>query len=449
MTAIAEVTAVRRDAGTPRRVPRLLVLALFVATLMGRFTLDRIGMPEFTDFDLRIVAIGGLLALVLMWRTLPVAHHYHNRWPPSMLLVLALICYLATTVFWAPAQARAAEAATDLGYLALLLVITVTISAPDPEHARRTMLVLLWIAGVTYAAHGLVIGQTDVQGRTTAFGGGPNVYVRVVVLGLIAAVALAVLHRRKLFLIPIPALVVAAILSGSRGGAVAAVGTALFVAILYRRRISRRAVAGASVIAVGVLLAGAAVLGSGAAGSPQQRFVVGLFQRGQFSDRPALLDQALSIAIRHPVFGGGLDSFFAEFGQSEDLSYPHNLVVDVAATGGLIGAALLVACAVAFVAEGRPWRGLPTDRVAFVAAALFIAIAAMFSGDLYDSRFLWVFAALATNRAAVWVGGGQNCCRPPSTYAHLNKLDDAANDFSQLPFVHVLTRRPRWHRNNN
>lgn len=399
-------------------VPRVLILALFVATLMGRFTLDRIGMPQYTDFDLRIVAIGGLVALTLMWRTFPGVHHHRTRWPASALLALALIGYLALTVFWASLEARAVQAATDLAYLALLIAVTVTISAPNPDQARRAMLNLLWFAGLAYAAAGLLIGQTDEQGRTTAFGGGPNVYVRVVILGLIAGIALCVIHRRALYVLPIPILAVAAVLSGSRGGAVAAVGTALVIGFLCRRRMSRRTLVGVAAVAGGAVLAGALLLGSVAAGAAQQRFIAGLFEHDQFSDRPALLGQGLTIALRAPLIGGGLDSFYAEFGQSEDLTYPHNLIVEIVATGGLIGLGLLAAWAVAFWREGRPWRTLPPDRLAMIATALFIAVAGMFSGDLYDSRFLWVFAALASNPPAAWAGPQ----RPPQLTNLTRKL---------------------------
>lgn len=97
------------------------------------------------------------------------------------------------------------------------------------------------------------------------------------------------------------------------------------------------------------------------------------------------------------MVGGGLDSFFVRFGFSQDLSYPHNLVLDVAATGGLIGLGLLVVFAASLVRHCRPVARMSHDRLAMLAGVLFVTAASLFSGDFYDSRFLWIFAVLAVN----------------------------------------------------
>jgi O-antigen ligase len=315
-------------------------------------------------------------------------------------LTLVLIGYLAVTVFWTPPAARITQSILDLVYLGLLVVLTVTISAPDPSRARRIIIISMFTAGIMYALAGLLIGQTDQQRRTIAFGGGPNVYVRVIVLGIIASIALTIIYRRKLFLLAIPALLAAGVLSGSRGGAVAALATGLVIAALRWRRLSWRAPLVAMVVSGAAVIGCMYLLGPQEIGAIQQRFISDTFVQNQFSGRPALLNEGLTIAVDHPLAGGGLDSFYAWFGRSEDLGYPHNLLVELAATGGLIGLGLFVAVVVAFIRDGRPWRSVPTDQMTLIAAALFIAVASMFSGNFYDSRFMWIFVAMAINSPA-------------------------------------------------
>jgi len=383
-----------------RKVSTLLVLGLFIVTLLGRFTLDRIGIEQYGNFDLRSGAVGGLLVVTILWRLLPGPCHYRQQWSPPVQLSLILIGYLAVTVFWSPPGARIVQSILDLVYLSLLVALAVTISAPDPSRARRIMIILMFIAGVVYALAGLLIGQTDQQGRTSAFGGGPNVYVRVIALGIIASIALTVIYRRKLFLLAIPGLAVAGVLSGSRGGTLAALATGVVIAFLRWRRLSWRPLVAAVVVVAAAIIGCAYLLQPKVIGALQQRFISDIFVHDQSSGRLELLNEGLSIALGHPVTGGGLDSFYAWFGHTEDLGYPHNLLVDVAATGGLIGLSLFIAVMVAIVRGGRPWWNMPADQITLVAAALYVAVASMFSGNFYDSRFVWIFIALAMNNCA-------------------------------------------------
>lgn len=389
------MTPTPRDQVT-RAVPVTVLLATFFTALMGRFTLDRIGVAWFGELDLRTVFCPALVVLVLLWRFRPDDPDYRHSWAPPVRWVLAIMGYLMLTAFWAPYGASVDERLADLGFLALLIVATVVVSGPDPAWARRVVLAATYITGLLYALAGLILGQTDAQGRTIAFGGGPNVYVRVLLVAVIAAVALSVIYRRKLFLLPVPVLGVAALLAGSRGGVAAAVTTAVFV-VLCRRRLSWR-VGAAAVLAAGAgLVATTTLLDTTDVALIQKRFVSDLFQEHQFSGRPELLGQALKIFLANPLFGGGLDSFHVRFGYSENLGYPHNLVVDVAATGGLVGLGLLVAFSVSLVRHVRPWGQVRPDQLAMLMGMIFVAAASMFSGDFYDSRFLWMFAVLAVN----------------------------------------------------
>lgn len=389
------------------------MLGLFGVALLGQFTLDRVAIETFGELDLRLVTFPALAAATLLWRFQPHHRDYRHPWPATPLWALALVAYLGLTAFWAPHSARVAENLADLAYLGVLIVLSVAVSAPDPRRARLIMLGAVYAAALVFALVGVVIGETDAQGRTVAFGGGPNVYVRVVLLGVIAAIALTAIYRRKVFLLATPLLVLAALLSASRGGTAAAVATGVVFAALTWRRWSPRLI-GLTVVGTTCALALAwSLLPQSAAEIVYRRYVELPFEEDQLSGRPTLVSQALAIFLDDPVLGGGLDSYYARFGLGINLEYPHNLVLDLAATGGVVALALLAMFVVAVVRESRPApAAMPTDQLAILLAACYLGAASLFSGELYDSRFLWIFGVLAINRTAFRDSGSHGAPSP-------------------------------------
>ncbi len=383
------------------RVPAVLVLGLFGVALMGQFTLDRLDIEQFGELDLRLAAFPALIAAVLLWRFQPGHRGYRHVWPSTSLWAIAMVGYLALTAFWAPHEARISESLTDLTFLGLLIVVATVVSAPDPARARRLTLTTMYIAAVVYALAGLLIGETDGQGRITAFAGGPNVYTRVVLLGVVAAIALTALCGRRLFLLAIPLLVPGALLAASRGAIVAALATLVVFGVLTWRRWSLRAIGSAVLVTAGTLVATWSLLPSSAVDVIRLRFVDQVFQRNELSGRPRLISQALTIFVDDPLIGAGLDSYFVRFGLGVGLTYPHNLVLDLAATGGVIALAIFGIFVVALLRDSRPLRTMTADQLAMLLSACYLGAASMFSGEFYDSRFFWVFAVLAVNYPAV------------------------------------------------
>jgi hypothetical protein len=150
--------------------------------------------------------------------------------------MLAILGILAASALWAPHQARIAGRFADLLALALLVVATITLTGADPEGSARLLLRLSAGAGLIYAVAGIATGA-GLQGRSSAFGSEPNVYVRVVSEAAIACAALAFATKRRWPLFGIPIMCVAALLSGSRGGLVALiVAGAAFALVYYRPR---------------------------------------------------------------------------------------------------------------------------------------------------------------------------------------------------------------------
>ncbi|MGH3778293.1 MAG: O-antigen ligase family protein [Pseudonocardiaceae bacterium] len=382
-------------------MPAVFVLGLFGVALMGQFTLGRLDIEQFAELDLRLVAFPALVAAVLLWRFQPGHRDYRHVWPPTSLWAIAMVAYLALTAFWAPHGARISESVTDLAFLGLLIVVATVVSAPDPARARRLTLAAMYVAAIVYALASVLIGETDAQGRTTAFDGGPNVYTRVVLLGVVAAIALTALYGRKLFLLAIPLLASAALLPASRGAIVAALATVVVFGALTWGRWSLRAIGLVVLVTAATLVVTWSLLPSSAVDVVRQRFVDQLFQRNELSGRPELISQALTIFADDPLIGAGLDSYFVRFGFGVGLEYPHNLVLDLAATGGVVALAIFGMFVVALVRDSQPLRRMTADQLAMLISACYLGAASMFSGEFYDSRFFWVFAVLAVNYSAV------------------------------------------------
>ena len=120
--------------------------------------------------------------------------------------------------------------------------------------------------------------------------------------------------------------------------------------------------------------------------------------QGELFDRSSRLlfaAVALTDLAASPVWGLGPDRFRMQMpnlktGEIETYTYPHNLVLEVAHAGGLVGALLLLV-ALGLVARALLQSGLRHPAVAALAgAALFLLLSALVSGDFYDSRLIWL-----------------------------------------------------------
>ncbi|MFI7488919.1 O-antigen ligase family protein [Micromonospora echinaurantiaca] len=385
-----------REASTPRHrqpgLPVTLLIALFIVALAGRFTLDRAGFSIYSGQDLRTPACLGLLGVTLVWHVSQTVRGQVQRWPWFFLIFSALIGVQMLAFLWAPFGARTDKALWDLLTLWILVLVTTALTAGDPQRAARVLLILMLVAGMAYAVAALAAGPQS-QGRYSAFGGGPNVFVRVVAMGLIASIALAVLSRRWWLLLPLPLLGAAAVLSGSRGGLVALIGAAtIFFVFFARRRAS---------ILLGTVLVGGlsawlvwATVGERFASVAETRYSNAGIQSSDYSTRPELLSAAWSMFLEHPVAGAGLDSFYAAIG----FGYPHNYLAAVAAETGLIGLGLLALAVCRWWWDGRPWSAISKEQIGCAVAAIYILLTSMFSGDYFDTRFFWILAVVAVQQ---------------------------------------------------
>jgi len=112
--------------------------------------------------------------------------------------------------------------------------------------------------------------------------------------------------------------------------------------------------------------------------------------------RIALAAEAIRGIASHPILGQGLGSYRVMFIHPENhrlsdvYTYPHNLLLEIAFEGGIVGLVLLlVAAGMLGVAAARA-SVLDRYRVPLLGFAVYMAVTTMFSGDFYDSRLLWL-----------------------------------------------------------
>nr|WP_296063820.1 O-antigen ligase family protein [uncultured Actinoplanes sp.] len=384
------------------RHPRVFVapgLVLILVAIGGRFTLDRAGFADLAWVDLRVIGLVAALAVltvdIVRRPPLPPVRRREGWLVATMLFV----AFQIASGLWAPSAARVGPQTLDLVLMTALILAFYLYATGDPATVVRQTFWLFYLAAIVFALVALFITGPGEQGRYAAFGGGPNVFVRIQILGVISAVAVFLFTGRKLVLLPVPLFLLAAVLSGSRAGLLA--GCAVGAAALVKLR--RRLRAGPVIAAAGVLAAAVIVVANFAppafASLFRNRFLEQTVEQHYLSDRTDIWADAWRLFVEHPLAGTGLDGFYGLIGVNQNIEYPHNYVLGVAAEGGVIGIGLLLAAILLWTRTVRGGGALPRMTGLAVASAAFVALSSLFSGDYYDTRLFWLFAALAAAAA--------------------------------------------------
>jgi O-antigen ligase len=191
------------------------------------------------------------------------------------------------------------------------------------------------------------------------------------------------------------------VLSGSRAGLLAGAVVGGVALLKLRRRLRPGTIAGAAVFLTAAVAAVWAFAPPAFTNLFQERFVEQTVQERYLSDRTDIWAAAWQLAVDHPIAGAGLDGFYGLVGVNQFVEYPHNYVLGVAAEGGLIGLGLLTAAVLLWTATVRGGGHRPQLTGLAVAAAVFVGLSSLFSGDYYDSRLAWLFMAMAAAAATV------------------------------------------------
>jgi hypothetical protein len=259
--------------------------------------------------------------------------------------------------------------------------------------------------GLLLAAAIMLIGAvagTSVDGelRWAAFGGGPNVFARIMFFGLASAVFLAQRRSRgplSLLVLAflVAGLVVGMILAQSRAALLVAAPAALVLIVgLLMRGHHERGGQGRSwaIAAITIFTVAVTVIQF----PPEAFSRLTLLLSGPGTSGQKRLDlafQALDLWRQQPYFGAGLGSFATLSGDQ----YPHNWLLELAVKTGLAGLSLGVLAVVSAVVCLLRSRCSSGEKAYLGALLVFSFGAAQFSGDFYGNLPLLVLLGLCAN----------------------------------------------------
>lgn len=369
-----------------RNSVRLQTTLLFVVLLAGQFSFSRIGLEN------PVVIPERLFALLLLWGLSVLTSIGQRRGGLTSTAGIALpmipLGYYLLTAIWAQPTDSLASTIVDLVCMVISCLIAATLARRDFATTATTFLWCMLVAALLFSLAGL--GSAG-AGRLSAFGGGPNVYSRITMMGVIGVSGLIALRRIPLWAIAAaPVVIAATILSGSRGSMLAGLcAIAVLLPLVRRLRVSQ-------VVAILLTLGLFALLVyrrySDVIDETINGRIVHLTLQDHYTSGRDVLSQAAETMFQlRPWTGWGLQGFSYYYGNG--FTYPHNIVLQTAAEGGAIGLMLLFAALIALGYVAMMTR--QSDYViCFTAGSTLYLVASLFSGGYYDARFLWVFGVL-------------------------------------------------------
>ncbi len=371
--------------------------------LVGRWNLARIGVDVDRTYSMqpRLWAVVALAVVVLLDQTI-------SRWrknrraannPRLGVLTLATVAffvYMILTAMWAPDADLAEERAFGLLLNALIAVLLfLAFRGGDPQAIRAEF----WKGFALMAAMIAVASLMGTQSqRFQTLGGGPNTFGRNMGLLVLSGVYLSRIDRTTIlwaaWWLTAAVGVLLVLLSGSRGALLSlAVSASVFQAV-DRQPLSKKVI-----LFMGAAIAGAVLITQTEMGIQAQemfaRRVLNLTVEQQYTaGRIVIYKESFDLGMEEPIFGVGITATQVINGR-----YPHNLFLEAFCEGGAIGLLLLL-----FVMLSGAVRMIRVRRrlnAATVAAFVHVLIAAQFSGNLFDSRGVFMLLMLAAVPMAV------------------------------------------------
>lgn len=378
-----------------------LLLAFYL--LVGRWNLNRIGVDMERAYHLqpRLWAVIALAVLVLLDQSI-------SRWRKSRrtannprvgalaLATVVFFAYMIITALWAPDPEMAERQAFALLLNALIAVILFLALRNEKPQAVR---VEFWkgfalLAGVIALAS---FAGTQSQ-RFQSLGGGPNTFGRNMGLLVLSGIYFAQTNRtailRPVWWLTAITGVLLVLLSGSRGAILSLAVSATVFQVIDRQPLSKKMVLFIVAAIAGTLAITQTRLGTQAQEVFAQRVLDLTIEQQHTSGRAWIYRESFRIGMEEPLFGAGLYAGVATIG-----FYPHNIFLEAFAEGGAIGLLLLIAVMV--LGAARLVKVRRRVNAATVAALAHVLVGAQFSGNLFDSRGVFMFLMLAAVPMAV------------------------------------------------
>jgi O-antigen ligase len=360
--------------------------------LVGRWSIERLDSALDDESPLQQPRVW-IVAMLAVWALIAMSGRAKKRVGSSLTSVDAAIClfltYMLFAALWSPNSELAYDKATEM---ALLLAVGIVFAVSRPVLSSTEVSDGFWwaimLVGVAMASLAII---SSTGGRVYLPGGGPNTFGRNMGLMALGGAHLTARYGKKMGPIAAGMMIVAMlliILCGSRG---ALLSTSIgFVVLLVTARTSLVNKFAAS---TAVALAGAAFLFTTVTGRDaleifQSRIVDTTIHDRYLSARDDLWLDAIDWAKERPILGWGLNGY-----RANSWTYPHNIFLEVMVEGGGIGLLLLLNVGRAWCLQIKRSR-FQVPRVPVAALALAFT-AAQTSGDLFDSRGVFLMLALS------------------------------------------------------
>jgi len=336
------------------------------------------------------------------------------RRPPLFVFVaIGFVVWTAMTFFWTADPASTREIINT--YLQLLMFAWVITEMGDTEE-NRTILAQAFVFGAWVVALNVLyifLAEPDIirsDGRVTALGGNQNDIAAVMAISIALAWWLAARYRNGLLallnMLYVPIALIAILLTGSRGGSIAAVVSLLAIPLSFRalgrgKRAALLLILGVSVAvlvaAPDVLLTRAAPLLTRVGDTPE------LVIDSDYTGRAQIWGAGFTALLERPVFGYGADSFTeVVLPWLSEPRAPHNTFLSVAVGSGLIGLTLFLTM-VGLVVLGvmnQPDRWRRPIQLALLGALL---ISMMPLGWEHE-KTVWFLLALLSAEHVIYIG---------------------------------------------
>jgi O-antigen ligase len=414
-------------------MPLRSILAILLTTLflIGRWNLQRLGVnPDTIDYDsivdrsvatvlieprLWLILSGVPLVVLMEMNASGEVRAYANRQEAriSVRIFYVLALYLAATIAWTPSD-NPFPAVVDIGLMVVtLLVVERAARHPDFLEAFWIWLerLLLAIGALALLAQLFQTASADQPGRLSILGGGPNILGRFLAMLCLLMVAQTLGQSGGLRWSAVWRIVTAAVAlilllqTGSRG----AFGGLLIglLALFVIRRMSVKLMVVGAIVVFSFAYLFKVIQTADTIEFIGERWLVATLEEGYLSARDILLAEAYRLWLERPVFGGGLDSFeYYTFGLDR---YPHNLIMEIAQAGGIVAVLLLLAWSVHLILKSWRERNYYTEIGLSMTALLFGC--ALFSGDLYDSRLIFILGVLTISSADIAASNSTSLAR--------------------------------------
>ena len=382
--------------------------ALFVYSNTIKSLLPELPGDETLLFGLVAVAAGGVVVL---------RQGIYLRGLPLVVAGLAFIAWALLSWSWTPSRTNAKSILTFMVIFELpCLVLAALIVASSRERALR-LLVLVLIIGGGLALFGWFIHLTQGSFRLYRGYGGfkRNYLLWGYAVAEAAAIAFALIARsrtlssRQLLAVGLFGLCAGFLLVGGGRGPLLSVALAMLLALAaglpeitrQQIRVPPWQLVGAAIAVVGTLIVVYLVssgtrlptLGSLTKLLDQLDTAEDIIARGG-ANRFVTYSAALTFWLQAPILGNGIGSFsIMLLGEERPGSYPHNIVLEILCSLGLVGLGLFLVMlwmAGGHIAGGR----LRRDPLLLAAAMLVVVqlMGAMVRGDLgsHERLFLWL-----------------------------------------------------------